>query len=54
MLKGIYPFEANITKSERPYPEPNLVKMLKGYTLLGKFISKITNFGDFWDCKPTF
>ena len=27
---------------------------LRGIPLLGKFIPKITNFGDFGGCKPTF
>jgi len=39
------------------YRPPHLIfkkNRLRGIPLLGKFIPKITNFGDFCGCKPTF
>jgi len=37
------------------YPQPKFCKnRLRGIPLFGKFIPKITNFGDFGGCKPTF
>jgi len=36
-------------------PQPKFCKnRLRGIPLLGKFIPKTTNFGDFGGCKPTF